>query len=194
MPRRILCLHGYTQDGSILRAKMGALRKAFNKQTEFIYLNAPFKAMDENGVQNGFAFWNPKGDILNDIEASLTYIHDFIQSNPPFDGVIGFSQGSSIITLYQFKYKHAFKFAIVISASKSVSALTINKEPCKIKSPCLHICGDNDDICSATTSSAYMTTYYDDISFLKHGGGHGMPLDKESKLNIKAFIESHFTQ
>lgn len=43
-PLRILCIHGYKQNGSTFRKKTGAFRKLLKKQVELIYLNAPLSA------------------------------------------------------------------------------------------------------------------------------------------------------
>ena len=188
---RILCLHGYTQDGDTLRRQIGALRKCFNKSTEFVFIEAPYKASDVDPTKSGLAFWHPSGDLMEDIRGSVKYIHDYIRENGPFDGVLGFSQGSSVITIYQSFYNVSFKFALVFSASRIVSELTLNQLNHKIKTPCLHVCGENDDVCSTMISTNYMEHAYTDIKIYKHKGGHGIPLDKDSKILLKNFIKSH---
>ena len=41
-PLRILCLHGYRQNGHMFREKTGSLRKLLKKQVaEFVYIDAP---------------------------------------------------------------------------------------------------------------------------------------------------------
>ncbi len=40
-PLRILCIHGYRQNGSSFREKTGALRKILKKQVELVYISAP---------------------------------------------------------------------------------------------------------------------------------------------------------
>lgn len=40
-PLRVLCIHGYRQNGSSFREKTGALRKLLKKQVELVYLSAP---------------------------------------------------------------------------------------------------------------------------------------------------------
>lgn len=41
-PLRILCLHGYRQNGSMFREKTGSLRKILKKQVaEFVFIDAP---------------------------------------------------------------------------------------------------------------------------------------------------------
>lgn len=39
---RILCLHGYRQNGTMFREKTGSLRKLLKKQvTDFVFIDAP---------------------------------------------------------------------------------------------------------------------------------------------------------
>lgn len=52
-PLRILCIHGYRQNGSSFREKTGALRKLLKKQVELVYMNAPLT------VQQGGSFPTP---------------------------------------------------------------------------------------------------------------------------------------
>lgn len=40
-PLRVLCIHGYRQNGSSFREKTGALRKLLKKQLELVYITAP---------------------------------------------------------------------------------------------------------------------------------------------------------
>lgn len=41
VPLRILCIHGYRQNGNSFREKTGALRKLLKKQVELVYISAP---------------------------------------------------------------------------------------------------------------------------------------------------------
>lgn len=40
-PLRVLCIHGYRQNGSTFREKTGAFRKLLKKQVELIFVDAP---------------------------------------------------------------------------------------------------------------------------------------------------------
>ncbi len=40
-PLRVLCIHGYRQNGGSFREKTGALRKLLKKQVELVYMTAP---------------------------------------------------------------------------------------------------------------------------------------------------------
>lgn len=41
VPLRIICIHGYRQNGISFREKTGALRKILKKQVELVYISAP---------------------------------------------------------------------------------------------------------------------------------------------------------
>ncbi len=69
-PLRILCVHGYRQNGSSFREKTGALRKLLKKQVELVYMTAPHSvqqpvnggewtftpASNQNTEEDSFAF------------------------------------------------------------------------------------------------------------------------------------------
>lgn len=40
-PLRVLCIHGYRQNGGTFREKTGAFRKLLKKQVELIFVDAP---------------------------------------------------------------------------------------------------------------------------------------------------------
>lgn len=44
-PLRVLCIHGYRQNGSSFREKTGALRKLLKKQLELVYITAPLTVL-----------------------------------------------------------------------------------------------------------------------------------------------------
>lgn len=46
-PLRILCIHGYRQNGNTFREKTGALRKLLKKQVELVYMSAPLSVQKE---------------------------------------------------------------------------------------------------------------------------------------------------
>jgi len=53
---KLLCLHGYRQDGTSFRAKTGAFRKMLGKKAEFHYANAPHLIPRDPEVRLHLAF------------------------------------------------------------------------------------------------------------------------------------------
>ena len=56
---RILCLHGYAQNGQFFRSRTGGLRKAIKPAAEYVFLDAPYKATA--------SFLGEIGDVGGDI-------------------------------------------------------------------------------------------------------------------------------
>lgn len=88
--KRILCLHGYQQNGDMLRARTGAWRKALH-QTELVYIDAPHAA------QSGFTWWNASDDgtCYEGWEHSLAHIEHTLEHS---------------VSIYFFLHLHSFLF------------------------------------------------------------------------------------
>lgn len=50
-PLRILCVHGYRQNGNSFREKTGALRKLLKKHVELVYLSAPLSVRQASNTE-----------------------------------------------------------------------------------------------------------------------------------------------
>lgn len=142
---RVLCLHGWRTNGEILSMQMAALQA--NVTIECLFIDAPFPGKGE--PDKGIAFFYPdrpyyewfyrnrpyKGEgvenesksvamIYENLEESMKYLTDHLEANGPYDGLLGFSQGCSMVTrlakLQQESLKNAldskstFKFVIFI--------------------------------------------------------------------------------
>ena len=112
---RILCLHGYAQNGDFFRQRTGALRKALKACADFTFVDAPHPATaeflgdvpEERGAALG---WFNVGETTPGarpalsaqyvgMEAALDTVRTACQADGPFDGVLGFSQGAILITM-----------------------------------------------------------------------------------------------
>ena len=105
--------------------QLGYYQWIFNDYIEFVYLNGPIKIKDtfeqaiDDKFDGPFYGWFKYNYETNEIEGaneSLQYISDYIQENGPFDGILGFSQGSTIARiLMKFVNSKLFKFGIFFS-------------------------------------------------------------------------------
>lgn len=125
-PLRVLCIHGYRQNGNSFRDKTGALRKLLKKQVELVYLSAPLSVQQasseealekENGSGPGpGGDEEPKGWWFSDVQArsfsahqqceeslglseSVTVVREAVKVQGPFDGILGFSQGAAFVAM-----------------------------------------------------------------------------------------------
>ncbi|PVU95397.1 hypothetical protein BB560_001189 [Smittium megazygosporum] len=131
--KKVLCLHGYSQNGLKLKSSLGAVRKAM-KGIDFVFVDAPHIATeprsDNNNLQGGhpYSWWNmttPK--VWQDTQKSLIHLLDVVKNQGPFEGIFGFSQGAAIIPilLTVLRYKELPKVDI---NSLSGPALAFEKE------------------------------------------------------------------
>ncbi|XP_020380558.2 esterase OVCA2 [Rhincodon typus] len=125
---RLLCVHGYRQDGRSFRERTGSLRKALRKRAELLYVSSPLRvplslgasaqppAVAGDGTQmgeteedgRGWWFSNPAEDSFNaldrvesckGLEESLETISKAMTELGPFDGIMGFSQGAALVAM-----------------------------------------------------------------------------------------------
>ncbi|XP_070774107.1 esterase OVCA2 [Enoplosus armatus] len=143
-PLRVLCIHGYRQNGSSFREKTGALRKLLKKQVELVYLSAPLSVQQvsseapekENGSGPGpGGDEDPRGWWFSDTQArsfsaqqqceeslgldeSVTVVREAVKVQGPFDGILGFSQGAAFVamlcSLQEQKLESEFSFRFAI--------------------------------------------------------------------------------
>jgi hypothetical protein len=116
-PLKILMLHGFTQSGTLFRAKTGALTKAIIKAfplhtVSFSYPTGPLRLnpFDVPGYNNGGAtedkgetetygwFRRPATEppTYKGIQDGLASVAALLKTEGPFDGVVGFSQGACL--------------------------------------------------------------------------------------------------
>ena len=50
---KILAFHGYRQNGSLFRGKIGSFRKAVSKYAQLTFISAPHKVVNDNGGDEG---------------------------------------------------------------------------------------------------------------------------------------------
>ncbi|VVT54469.1 uncharacterized protein SAPINGB_P004091 [Magnusiomyces paraingens] len=112
MPK-ILCLHGFVQNGSVFAKKSSALRKALAKAGyETVYLTAPVKIdtadlpfepttlggeSGNDAAVDAFRSWWPANEQKDDyytLDQAFACVKQSVQENGPYDGVLGFSQGA----------------------------------------------------------------------------------------------------
>jgi len=100
---KILCLHGQGTSAQIFKSQTVALRNKLPKTYTFDFLDAPFHCAPAPGIkvlfESGTYTWWPKPTI-NAIRGAHEYMLDHIDANGPYDVVMGFSQGCSLIGSY----------------------------------------------------------------------------------------------
>lgn len=107
----LLALHGWRTNGKILSTQTAALR--YHCGIQIVAPNAPFAAQGppDPGVsmvypnQPYFQWWIRRDDLdqadppYEGVEESLAYLVEIVRSQGPFRGILGFSQGTAMVTL-----------------------------------------------------------------------------------------------
>ncbi|XP_071958103.1 esterase OVCA2-like isoform X2 [Antedon mediterranea] len=199
---KILCVHGYRQNAKAFREKTGSLRKALKRQAEFVYIDAPNTIPvpdEENGVEQlGWWFSKPnncfnareESTFCEGYDESVQVIVDAIKEHGPFDGILGFSQGASMVGFIcslqcQGDARFNFDFAILVAGFKSVNSFHKSLYEKPVTMPTLHVFGDTDNVIPKEMSEDLLT-YFVDPQTVKHPGGHFVPASSPQK---KVYIE-----
>ncbi|RXG68770.1 Esterase OVCA2 [Armadillidium vulgare] len=203
---RILCFHGYRQTGEIFRQKTGSLRKALKKHAELYYLTAPLQvppSENSKDEDNGCGWWfsreddyfsaKHKSDFVKGFEDSLKCVEDYVTSNGPFDGFLGFSQGACLVALLchlqeSQSLSYSFKFAITVAGfvSQCSPHQCLYKDDVSI--PTLHIIGETDQVIGSEMSEELLN-YFKTAVVHRHSGGHYVPATSSEKEAYIKFLD-----
>ncbi|CAD6208328.1 GSCOCG00003334001-RA-CDS [Cotesia congregata] len=202
---RILALHGFRQSDIVFRSKIGSLRKNFKQKIEFYFARAPHvvpplenNKKDDNEEKTGEeaadtgeesrGWWFNTEDLAFKaivpsnmsvgFEDSLKVIEKIFQEQGPFDGVLGFSQGASFVSILcamqQKNLGHPsikFKFAIMVCGFKSLCEPHAKFYDEKINLPAFFVYGTTDRLIPIETAEALVNMFTNKKVFV-HDGGH----------------------
>ncbi|CAD5122554.1 DgyrCDS10968 [Dimorphilus gyrociliatus] len=205
----ILCIHGYRQNGQTFRERTGAFRKLVKSHAKFVFITAPNVVpplpSDTKNDQDQRGWWfsrqddyfNAQDDSHCDkgYENSLQIIKETCKTEGPFDGILGFSQGASMVSLIlslqtlQKEPSFQFKFAILVAGFKSKSVQHASLYETKIDIPTLHVFGENDKVIESAMSEELLKDY-SNAKTLKHSGGHYIPATTDQKSVYLEFLQS----
>eukprot|EP00092_Neocalanus_flemingeri_P090151 GFUD01114159.1.p1 GENE.GFUD01114159.1~~GFUD01114159.1.p1 ORF type:complete len:421 (+),score=114.93 GFUD01114159.1:57-1319(+) len=210
---RILCIHGYRQNGKTFREKLGSFRKLVGKQAEFEFVTAPHHIPSENPEeQDQFGWWFSQASKSFDAHEDSTCDLGFSESvstveealvkgvgGDKFDGILAFSQGASLaahlcVLQETGKLNSNFKFCILVAGfvsrtlqHKSVFQ-TMQQTEGSVTIPTLHVFGDTDKVIEKEMSEDLLQ-YFASPDIIRHPGGHFVPATGEGKKEFNIFLE-----
>jgi hypothetical protein len=171
---RVLCLHGYHGSASVLRSQMAGLVSALPSDVQFVFVDAPSRSSGDFGWwHEGFRGW----------ERTLDWARDFFGSQPPFDGLFGFSQGAALTGLLAAVNESErtmeggpswFQFAVMVGGFKSDSSLHADLFKQQLTLPTAHVMG-RQDIIVPIEDSRELADQFALPLVLEHRGGHIVP-------------------
>ncbi|ORZ37618.1 serine hydrolase FSH [Catenaria anguillulae PL171] len=209
---RILCLHGYTQNATIFSKRTGVLRKFLKNRADLVYISAPHTPTlsiaspdtdPSSGDEGQCAWWNFDTESHPPIYAgfsdSMTVLKHALESQGPFDGILGFSQGAAMagmlaLTMHRdptWTSHGPLKFVVCVSGFASrdpahADAYVDTKVKCP--TPSLHVWGLNDEWVTPDRSKA-LAEAFEGPSVYEHQGAHYVPMDAAGKAAVSEFLD-----
>ena len=202
---KILCIHGYRQTGQVFRQRTGAFRKALKKIADFEFVTAPNEIKTDNpDDEQVFGWWFSSPDntykaqdyteCSNGFEHSLTTVASALEKQGPFDGVLAFSQGASLLSVICGLKEQGderfqgFRFAMFVSGFKSRQAAHQEFYKTQISLPTLHVMGETDQVIEKEMSED-LATLYGNKTVVCHKGGHFVPATSAEKSQYISFLK-----
>lgn len=186
---KMLCLHGFLQNGNILRMRIGSMRKGLKSRVHFQFHDAPFHAastlteqqIKEVGGSSEGLTWFQWSDLGPDKRPSLavkysnwdtTYasLCDALRQQQP-DGLFGFSQGATAAALFlaalQTAQRQGRDLDVPLPKFCLVCAGFLPRDPeyaallenAKVDVPTLFVMGQSDALIPPARSHALMDTF-----------------------------------
>ncbi|XP_077978432.1 esterase OVCA2-like isoform X3 [Glandiceps talaboti] len=210
---KILCIHGYRQNAQSFRERTGSLRKILKKVAEFVFITAPNVVPPLEGASNSgdgsqaddqCGWWfsrqddyfdaSDKTDVNKGFDKTLQLLENVFKEQGPFDGVLGFSQGATVVGfLCALKDDPGscfqFDFAILVAGFHSLSSMHDQYYSKPITCPTLHVYGDTDRVIPKERSLELLK-YFVDPQTLNHEGGHFIPASSPQKKVYLEYLQS----
>uniref|UniRef100_A0A1I7TX58 FSH1 domain-containing protein n=1 Tax=Caenorhabditis tropicalis TaxID=1561998 RepID=A0A1I7TX58_9PELO len=204
---RILCLHGYRQCDQSFRQKTGSTRKLVKSLADFEFVNGVHSVAVDEHSDSSRAWWfsnseamsfssREQTDVSLGFEESVNAVVKYIEENGPFDGLMGFSQGASMVHLLIAKAQLGeislpdIRFAIFFSGFLSLSSQHNSFTSLRIKDfPSLHVFGDADEIVARPKSEKLSDQFEVEPVRIVHDGGHLVPAMSKYKETIVGFLK-----
>uniref|UniRef100_A0A8R1DL08 FSH1 domain-containing protein n=1 Tax=Caenorhabditis japonica TaxID=281687 RepID=A0A8R1DL08_CAEJA len=205
---RILCLHGYRQYDQSFRQKTGSTRKLVKALADFEFVNGVHSVAVDEHVETSRAWWFSNAEVMSfssreptevasGFDESVTAVVKFIEENGPFDGLLGFSQGASMVHLLIAKAQlgeirlPGIRFAIFFSGFLSLSTKHDSLTSIQITNfPSMHVFGDADEIVARAKSEQLADRFDVEPLRISHEGGHLVPSMSKHKDKIAGFLRN----
>ncbi|RUS33130.1 hypothetical protein BC938DRAFT_472954 [Jimgerdemannia flammicorona] len=223
-PMKILALHGFRQNAHIIRRALRPLERQLEGHAAFTYLNAPHAytvGSTPDGVtgvehptwkqaMNHQRQWysaSDDGKVYGGMDVTMRYIDQAFKEER-FDGIIGFSQGATLIGLLAALQPHnniSFRFGICISGfpSRADAHRDLTRPNTIQNTATLHIYGLQDEhlgtpVEMEAKTRALAALFADGTGVtISHSGGHftpaKWPVDRMAKFVMaQAIVDSDF--
>ncbi|PWA36900.1 serine hydrolase FSH [Artemisia annua] len=199
---KILCLHGFRTSGAILRKLVERWPQPLLEKLDLVYMDAPYPAQGKSDVDGfydpPFYEWFQSDEGFKEFynfEECLEKIQEFMLSNGPFDGVLGFSQGALLTAAIPGMQREGValskvpkvKFVIMASGAKfggskfGIPKLASDAFSTPITTPSIHIIGETDFM---KEESIKLVESFVDPLVIHHPKGHTIPRLDDKSLDM----------
>lgn len=186
---RILALHGGGGSAQDFESSLSNLQSALGGNVTFVYASAP---------QNGIWIRDPPGgkseptQDSNWASASFTVLDDIVRNQGPFDGIIGYSQGSPMSYVYTSANPNYFRFIVTFcgylpTTHDGLMNCITSSSPLSI--PSLFYYGTNDVVITGDMTRA-AAAIFDNSRVVYDNGGHSPPTSGQAFNEVVNFINS----
>jgi len=220
---RVLCLHGYAQSAQQFRQKTGSLRSESKKVAEWMFAAAPHALNAEQlqarreqtgrAVPEGqaavpeeelFSWWRyDRADDTYDsatLDASVAALADIYQTDGPFDGVLGFSQGAAMALILAARQQQGtlpaalqgrvgfvalFSGFLPHDEAMAAEIVAIGE----LSSESFHSFGEQDAIIPTDMSRRAVGCFGANAVVVTHAGGHLVSSERPVRKGFKAFLQ-----
>lgn len=206
-PMRILLLHGLGQDAATFREATSGIRSCADAlSVEFSLCQASHSATNLASIfsntsssSGGMQWYNMSPSSLGAGWAfSMEQLVEILESEGPFDGVLGFSQGAAALSMLVAEQilldKKWFRFACFVGGflpnaehmRERINRASLNG---KFLLPSWHSFGLKDFVIPSEKSQL-LASYFEAPSVVSHQGGHVVPLcgDAAIKEHFQSFL------
>ncbi|CAM8877327.1 unnamed protein product [Rhodiola kirilowii] len=185
---KILCLHGFRTSGAFLKKQISKWDPSIFADFNLYFPDGTYPAGGKSDIEGIFPppyfewFQHEKEfSVYFNLDECISRLCDYITTNGPFHGLLGFSQGTSLAGLllgYQAQGKilkdhPPFKLFVAVSGSKFRDPGICDvayKDPINVKS--VHFTGEKDwlKLPSEDLASAFVNPH-----IIRHPQGHTVP-------------------
>jgi predicted esterase len=201
---KLLVLHGFIQNGEVMRTHLAELFKGLPAQVECLYPNAPHTCSEESvrrllaltgGVQEppNLCWWNATDDghLYRGLDDSLALLRQLTPDGEPF-GLLGFSQGAvfsaALAALAECGEFPRPSFAVMVAGRVPRATLLQPRFAGVLSTPSLHVWGERDAM--AREQGPQLVEKFDPQTreVLRWNGPHVLPSFGPTAEELLAFI------
>ena len=189
---KILTLHGGGGSGVSMRNAISDIRATLGPDITYVHATTP--------ESNGVWFQDPPGGKkqpttdLNWANNAIVYLDDIISNNGPFDGIMGYSQGSAMTILYTSMHPDIFRFVVTFCGylpETHLGLMNTITAASKLNISSLFYMSTLDTIITNTQTQAASEVFLNPNIIIDVGvGGHQPPSSGSSLQSVVQFINT----